>query len=288
MIAVVDEDQLDLFANGPPASPPSPPPAATPAILPIDMADDALVAALPRAGMLEAVALAREAGRRRLAAALPALQAILRRHAGFGARGPAIAEQAAALEALAAIGGPEAARAVGRAIDRAEVQGATLAVALRAAARLGSTLPPDRLLDLLGRDDPAIRANACRCGRPHDDVLARLVELLGDHDRQVRTAAACTLGRMGRAEALPVLIRVLAASPGVEVIDALAEIADDDAIVLLGRKARASPDLMAPIIEALESREDPRAQRVADGLRSYRASGFGAGSSDLGEGIVNR
>ena len=267
MMAVVDEDQLDLFANRPPESLPTPPPAATPAISPGDMADDALVAALPRAGMLEAVALAREAGRRRLAAALSALQAILRRHAGFGARGPPIAEQAAALEALTAIGGPAAARAVGRAIDRVEVQGATLTVALRAAARLGSILTPDRLLDLLGRDEPAIRADACRCSRPHDDVLARLVELLDDPDRQVRTAAACALGRMGRAEALPVLVRLVAASPNAEVIRALAEIGDDDAIVLLGRKARASPNLTALIIKALEGRDDPLALKVAKGLR---------------------
>jgi hypothetical protein len=50
-------------------------------------------------------------------------------------------------------------------------------------------------------------------------------------------------------------------------VDALAGIADEDAIVLLGRKARASPDLMQPIIEALEGRDDPLTLRVAERLR---------------------
>jgi hypothetical protein len=65
----------------------------------------------------------------------------------------------------------------------------------------------------------------------------------------------------------PVLVRFLETPPSVEVAEALVEAADDDAIVLLGRKARASPDLAPRIIEALESRDDPLAARVAEGLR---------------------
>ncbi|HLZ82927.1 MAG TPA: HEAT repeat domain-containing protein [Caulobacteraceae bacterium] len=271
MIAVVDENQLDLFSTA--ATPPrwQPPAMAAPPTPPGHLDDDALVAALPLAGMLEAVALAREVGRRGVGAAVPALQVILRRHAGFGARGPAVAEQAAALDALVAIGGPAATQAVSRAIVRGEVQGATLAVAMSAGARLGASFPPDRLADLLGHDDPAIRADACRCARPHATVLALLVELLGDLDPAVHRAAACALGRMGRAEALPVLVRLLATSPSVEVVEALAQIADDDVVVLLGRTARSSPDLRQPIVEALEGRDDPLALKVVEGLRRERA-----------------
>ena len=273
MIAVVDEHQLDLFSIAGTSPRPLPSPMAAPSVAPGDLDDDALVAAIPLAGMLEAVALAREVGRRGVLTAVPALQAILRRHAGFGARGPAVAEQAAALDALVAIGGPAATQAVSRAIVRGEVQGATLAVAMSAAARLGASFPPDRLADLLGHDDPAIRADACRCARSHATVLARLAELLDDLDPAVHHAAACALGRMGRAEALPVLVRLLGTSPSVEVVEALAQIADDDAVVLLGRRARASPDLMQPILETLEGRDDPLALRVAEGLRKDGARG---------------
>src|SRR5436853_2279739 len=46
--------------------------------------DQALVAAIPDADLADAVVLASEAGKRRLAAAVPALAALCRRFAGFG------------------------------------------------------------------------------------------------------------------------------------------------------------------------------------------------------------
>ena len=67
--------------------------------------DDAdLIARIAESGRAGTIALAGEAGRRRLAVAVPTLEAICRRFAGFGADRP-ICEQAAALDALAAIGG---------------------------------------------------------------------------------------------------------------------------------------------------------------------------------------
>ena len=54
------------------------------------------------------MALAAEAGRRRLAAAVPSLETLCRRFSGFGID-RMVPEQAAALQALAAIGGREAA-----------------------------------------------------------------------------------------------------------------------------------------------------------------------------------
>jgi len=178
------------------------------------------------------------------------------------------------LDALAAIGGAGATRAVTRAIAEGIVQGATLAVAVSAAARLGAGLPPDRLLDLLGHDDPAVRVDVCRCARPQAEIQTRLVELLDDSHPAVRAAAARALGRMGRVEALPVLLRLLLASPDAEVVEAIAEVADDDAIVLLGRTARARPNLAGAILEGLESRDEPLALKVAAGLRKSRPPGL--------------
>jgi hypothetical protein len=83
--------------------------------------------------------LAAEAGRRRLAAAVPSLETLCRRFSGFGID-RMVPEQAAALEALSAIGGREAARAVSRLIVRAVVQGPTLNLAVSTAARIGSAL----------------------------------------------------------------------------------------------------------------------------------------------------
>ena len=157
--------QLDLFAGSPlpathhiPATRPSP-------VVPAELDDAALLAAIPASGVADGPALATEAGRRRLAAAIPVLEDYCRRFAGFGTQ-RVVPEQAAALDALAAIGGPEAARAVGRIIGRGWVQGPTLASAVAAAARLGSHLPAEIVLPLLRHADPAIRADACRLARP--------------------------------------------------------------------------------------------------------------------------
>ena len=72
-------------------------------VIAIDMLDDErLIAALRNAGIRESVALMAEAGRRRLASAVPALEALCRRFAGFGGD-RIVPEQAAAIDALAAI-----------------------------------------------------------------------------------------------------------------------------------------------------------------------------------------
>src|SRR5215467_16073440 len=95
--------------------------------------DERLIAAIPESDLADSCIVAAEAGRRRLAAAVPALAALCRRFAGFGVRRP-IPEQAAAIDALAMIGGRDAAHAVSQLIERAVVQGPTLPVTVRAAA----------------------------------------------------------------------------------------------------------------------------------------------------------
>lgn len=133
-------EQLDLFLQSTdPEAPRSTSVSSRPVIAWETFDDDRLVAALGDAGMRESIALIAEAGRRRLAAAIPALEALCRRFAGFGLD-RVLPEQAAALDALAAIGGSDAAQAVVRLIAKGVVQGPSLQRAVSAAARLRAKL----------------------------------------------------------------------------------------------------------------------------------------------------
>ena len=233
---------------------------------PSTLSDAALIEALPGAGLRDAPALAEEAGRRKLVAAVPALGALCRRFKGFG-RHAAVAEQIASLAALARIGGREAADVVGRVIAEDVVQGPGLPAAVAAAAALGSRLPTEIVLACLQHPNPAVRADACRSAVRSDEAVAVLIDLLDDLHDSVTAIAACALGRMGRDEASPRLIRLLADTPSPDAIDAFARIADDDGAVLLGRLASTHPDMAAAVLEALDESDLPRAALVAAGVR---------------------
>jgi hypothetical protein len=263
----VPDTQLDLFSgSGLPTAPHAPPAAKPQPAAPAELDDAALLAAIPASGVMDGPSLAAEAGRRRLAAAIPVLEDYCRRFAGFGTQ-HALPEQIAALDALAAIGGPDAAHTVARIIGRGWVQGPTLASAVAAAARLRSHLPAGIVLALLRHADPAIRADACRLVRPGPDVIATLIDLLGDLHRDVSIEAACALGRMGRPEARPLLKQALRQAPSMRVIEAVPPIADEECVVLLGRIARASPDLAGAALDAIEAIQHPLAARVSERLR---------------------
>jgi hypothetical protein len=257
------ELQLDLFATPavrleivrPPVDAGAPPSLA-------EISDDALVAAIPGSGLSTGPALAAEAGRRRLAAAVPALEALCARFCGFGLE-RAVPEQAAAIEALRAIGGQNAAQAVARLITRSIVQGPGLRGAVTAAAELRSNLPTAIVSSLLRHPDPGVRAAACRCARPDPKVISVLIDLLGDLNGDVARSAACALGGMGRTEARTTLARLLHEAPSAEIIDASASIADEDCIVRLGRIARELPDLAAVALDALADIDHPRASAIA-------------------------
>ena len=262
------ERQLDLFSIDAESSNRVRPSFASPAPKPpVDRTSDSeLIAAIPDAGMADALALVAEAKRRRLTAAAPALESLCRRFTGFGAD-RAVPEQVAALEALALIGGSEARRAVTRILGRRVVQGPALATAMIAALRLGANLPIELVDSLLRHGDPRVRAAACRCVRPAPAVVPLLLELMSDIDSDVRRAAACALGRLGRSEARPALVRLLREAPSAEVVDAVTALADEDCVVLLGRIARTVPDLEDVSIDALEAIDNPRATQVLVGLR---------------------
>jgi HEAT repeat protein len=259
--------QLDLFADRlnfdrPPTSVSLHP------LVPQELSDERLIAAIPEAMLAVGCALATEAGKRRLSAAIPALMTLCNRFVGYG-NDVGVPEQAAALAALGAIGGPEASRAVVQLIVRRIVQGPTLAVAITVASQLGVLFPPDVALALLQDPNPSVRAPACACVRAGYEVVATLIAMLDDPDDEVSIAAACTLGRMGRVEAQIRLKRYLSERPSSRVVEAVAGVADDDAIVLLARLGRVRPDMAVPIISALEEIDNARAASAASGLKRF-------------------
>ncbi|WP_173977131.1 HEAT repeat domain-containing protein [Magnetospirillum sp. LM-5] len=266
IIAAMSQSQLHLFEQRfPSAKPSSRADGRAPADL-CSLPDQELVAGIATAGIAEIFALMAECGRRKLTAAVPALEGICKRFSGFGLN-TLIREQAVALEALIEIGGPEAATAVERIIARDMVQGPGLVLAVAAAARTGVTLPPKVTMRLLRHDEPDVRADACRSARLDPDVVAILLDLLDDLHLSVRIAAACALGRFGKVDALEALSEALEAAPSIEVIDALADIADDDAVVLLGRVAQDRPDLTEAVVSALDECGSALAAKVADRVR---------------------
>ena len=263
-------DQLDLFSARTGSARRDVPGRRTDPVIACDtLDDDSLLAATPNAGIRESVELVAEAGRRRLAAAIPVLEALCRRFAGFGAA-RIVPEQAAALDALAMIGGPDAAQALVRLIAKRIVQGPCSRQAVAASAQMGTKLPFGTVAELLRHDDPQVRADACRCIRAWPEAVPRLRDLLDDLHVEVRQAAACALGRIGRAEIRALLVGYLREDPSVELIDAIAPIADDECVVLLGRVARTEPRLSEAALDALLSIGNPRAKQVAATVPRYR------------------
>lgn len=263
----LSDGQLDLFSgSGFPVAHQAPPAARPRPAAPGELDDAALLAAIPGSGIADGPSLAAEAGRRRLGAAILVLEEYCRRFAGFGTQHK-LPEQIAALDALAAIGGADAAHAVARIIGRGWVQGPTLASAMAAAARLASRLPADTVLALLRHADPAVRADACRLARETPDIVTTLTDLLGDLHRNVSNEAACALGRMGRPEARPWLKQALRDAPSLPMIEAVPPVADEECMVRLGRIAGTSPELAAAARDALAATEHPLAATILRRLR---------------------
>jgi hypothetical protein len=258
----MSDEQFDLFDDVQArAAPVQTRPAERPTIDPTSLDDEELVGDLGDAPMADCVGRVREIGRRRLGAGIPALEALCRRHAGFG-RAHIVPEQAAAIDAMIAIGGDDAAAAIGRLVGRGLVEGPGLSLVLAAAARLRAPLPEAVVGHHLRDDDPEIRAAAARCVEGWPRLAPALIELLDDLHGRVQVAAACALGRMRRGEGRSVLLRALQEDPTTEVIDASASVADEEIIVLLGRVAKSRPNLIGVVQDALESIDHPTATRV--------------------------
>jgi hypothetical protein len=98
-----------------------------------------------------------------------------------------------------------------------------------------------------------------------------MIALLDALHTDVASAAAVSLGHMGRRRAMPELLRLIRSVPTAETIDALASIADDDYAVELGRLAERQPDLRDAVRDALDGLDHPRAVTVLRRLERGRA-----------------
>ena len=257
--------QLDLFNDRPDFERPSNALSAEP-LVPERLTDDELISAIPDATLADARALAIEAEVRRLSAAVPALTSLCNRFVGWGAD-VVVPEQVAALNALGAIGGPQASRAVARLIVKKIVQGPTLVTATTVASQLGVIFASDVALALLRHPNPLVRAAACACVRSGYEVITTLIAMLDDPDGEVAIASACALGRIGRIKALGHLKQYLNERPSPRIIEALARVADEEAIVFLARAGRARRELTASIFSALEEIDNARAMEAAAALK---------------------
>jgi hypothetical protein len=160
---------------------------------------------------------------------------------------------------------------VTRLLAKEVVQGPTKKVAVRAAAQLKSALPAGTVLPLLQHADPDVRADACRCTGSSSAIVPALLSLAADSNDEVRIAAFCALGRIGRHEARAALAGLLRNAPSVDVIEAVPRIADEDCIILLGRIARTQPTLADAALEALETIDHPRARQLVAAVSAERA-----------------
>jgi HEAT repeat protein len=156
-------------------------------------------------------------------------------------------------------------------VDRI-VQGPGLNNAVEAAAQLGVGLPGNVIVSLLRHEAPEIRAGGCRSARRSPAVIPLLAELLDDADRVVAREAACALGRMGRTEARPSLLRLLQEAPSAAVIDSIGAVADEECLVILGRIARTRPNLADAALAALDSIGSSRAVKIAAASRRLLSS----------------
>ncbi|PPQ30342.1 hypothetical protein [Rhodopila globiformis] len=160
--------QPDLFAGG---GGPAPVIAPQPASVASALDDAALIAVIPDATQRSCQDLAGEAAARRLAAAVPALEALCRRFKGFGLAHP-VPEQMAAVRALGAIGGREAAQALARIVTDQVVQGPGADTVLREAARLRQRLPDALVLGRIARTRPELAEDALDALRDIDSPPA--------------------------------------------------------------------------------------------------------------------
>jgi len=277
-----DDDQFDLF-SAPRSEARQVRHAGVAAMDPSALTDDDLLRAVPASGLAGGPVLMTEIGRRRLANGVPVLETHCRRFAGFGLDQP-VPEQRAAVLALGAIRGRAAGDAVRRLIERREIVGPTLTTAVGVAAALGVRLSAPIVLEFLDSPDAEMHAQACRCAGPDAAVLSRLEDLLEDLHPDVQTAAAITLGRMGKASARPVLLRLLRDEASADVLDAIAAVADEDCVVLMGRVMRENPELAEAARQALEDVEHPLAARLLRGHQAERSRGLrAAGGATDGE-----
>ena len=268
--AAAEDAQPDLFAEG--YRVPAPPIGRV--IVPADgleaarkLGDETLIATLRRSSPSMVEPLCSEVVSRSLEGAVPVLEELWRRFVGFGVDMP-LREQRAVLRALARLDCASARAALKRIVLWKGLPASQLPLALRAAADAGLVLPTGFVGPLLGHRDAAVREPAFALGLKAgvSDLLLR--GGLTDPSVPVRRAAAVALGNRGNADVREALIAELAANPSRAVIEALAAIGGDGAIVHLGRCAERHPALVGAVVDALRDMESARAERLVERLEA--------------------
>ena len=261
--------QLDLFAERGAVMPrhtqnPLP---STPATPVERLTDDVLLERIRNAGPSDVDALCTEIVSRSLHAAVPALEALWRRFAGFGIEKP-LAEQLAVVDTLARLGGANACSALRRiALSRA-LPASLLPAALQAAAQAGLALPAGFVGSFLMHGDAAVREAAFALTAKSNVAADRLREGLLDPSAVNRRLATIALGLRGDPSVRQPLYGELARLPSADVIEAITAVWDENAIVHLGRCARRHPRLAGAVLDALREIGTPRAETVARRLES--------------------
>jgi hypothetical protein len=139
--------------------------------------NQALIAAIPESNLADSIALAAEAARRRLAAAVPSLETLCQRFSGFGID-RMVPEQAAALQALAVISrreapGPGRTSGCGRQLVNCYIRYATVKINNFVPWRpLLKQLPPPRSKKLAAEIDPNQSYRYYGGRRPRRIILA--------------------------------------------------------------------------------------------------------------------
>ena len=271
--------QLDLFAERGRVTPfhIAKPMASPIATLVETRTDEELLAAVPKAGPSDVETLCAEVVSRSLQAAVPALEALWLRFVGFGIEKP-LREQLVVIDTLARLGGTNARSTLRRIVLSKALPASLLPAALQAAAQAGLALPGPFVDPLLGHEDGAVRGAAFALAARADVSASRLREGLFDRSAANRRLAAVALGLRGDPRARQPLYDELARSPSMEVIEAVAAVWDDDAIVHLGRCARRHPRLAPAVLDALRDIGSPRAETVANNLQVSTGSSTPGGA----------
>ena len=232
-----------------------------------DLSDAALIALLPQAGMSNVEALCSEVVSRGLVAAVPALESLWRRFAGFGMRVPLV-EQREVLSALRRLESPRACSALRGIVLSEGLPASLLPLAMRAAAEAALSLPAGFVGPLLEHEDATVRAAAFALA-PRSGVPVELLrEGLSDPSAPVRRLAVIAMGIAGDAAAVGPVVAELVREPSAEVVEALTMIGDEDAIVHLGRCAGNHPELAGTVLDVLRDMDSPRAQRLVEHLEA--------------------
>ena len=268
------QHQLDLFAERGGVEPRHSPKAATssaPAPALDALSDDDLLELIPDVGPSDVEAVCSEVVSRSLQAAVPALEALWRRFSGFGIEKP-LREQLAVVDTLVSLGGTDARSALRRIVLSRDLPASLLPAALQAAASAGLALPAPFVGPLLDHEDAAVRGAAFALAASANVPADRLHASLFDRSAANRRAAAVALGLRGDSRARQPLFDELARAPSSEIIEAVATVWDDDAIVHLGRCARHHPRLAGAVLDALRDIGSPRAHVVAKDVEAHVGS----------------